>query len=128
VTTVWNEYVVLAGDLARHDSEAWRRSALSRAYYGAFNSARRWAEANVGPIEDRAAHAQVWRIFKNPVRATEGSRRIWLYIGELGDNMRRLRNLADYADDLPDLSRRANEAALGAERILALLPELELAD
>ena len=128
MSTVWREYVVLADDLAAQGSEAWQRSAVSRAYYGAFNSARRWVEANIGPIDHGSAHRQVWLTFKAPVRATEGTRADWLKVGELGDELRRLRNRADYLDHLSDLDRHAPEAVIAAQRILALLPELELAD
>ena len=127
MSAVWNEYVVLADDLA-NGSEAWQRSAVSRAYYGAFNSARRWVEANVRPIDHGSAHRQVWLAFKAPVHATKETRANWLKVGELGDELRRLRNRADYLDDLPDLGRHAPEAVVAAKRILALLPELELAD
>jgi hypothetical protein len=128
VSAIWDEYVVLADDLAAHGSEAWQRSAVSRAYYGAFNSARRWVEANVRPIDHGSAHRQVWLTFKAPVRATDATRADWLKVGELGDELRRLRNQADYLDEVPDLDRYAPEAVITAKRILALLPELELAD
>jgi hypothetical protein len=125
---IWPEYVVLAGDLAGRDSEASKRSAVSRAYYGAFNPARRWVEANVGPIENRSAHRQVWEAFKTPTRAGGGTRAKWEAVGELGEFLRRLRNRADYADDLPDLDRHAPDAVGTAVQILALLGELEVAD
>jgi uncharacterized protein (UPF0332 family) len=128
VIAVWDEYVLLAGDLARSDSEAWLRSAVSRAYYGAFNSARRWVEANLGPIENRAAHGQVWRAFKDSDRASDGTRDIWQVIGELGNELRVLRNQADYDDGMFGLDRNAPEAVVRAKQILALLPELKLAD
>jgi hypothetical protein len=126
VSSAWNEYVVLADDLAAHHSEAWQRSAVSRAYYGAFNSARRWVEANVMPIDHGSAHRQVWLAFRAPVRATERTRADWIEVGELGDELRRLRNQADYLDDVPNLDRHAPEAVVTAKRILALLPDLEL--
>ena len=109
-------------------SEASQRSAVSRAYYGAFNPARRWLEANVGPIENRSAHRQVWGVFKSPTRAGGGTRAKWKAVGELGEYLRRLRNHADYVDDLADLDRHAPQAVATAGQILALLAELEVAD
>jgi hypothetical protein len=125
---IWPDYVVLADDLAGRDSEASKRSAISRAYYGAFNPARRWVEANVGPIDNRSAHRQVWGAFKTPTFAGGGTRAKWEAVGELGEFLRRLRNRADYADDLPDLDRHAPRAVAMAERLLGLLEELEIAD
>jgi hypothetical protein len=125
---IWSEYIVLADELAGHGSEASKRSAVSRAYYGAFNPARRWLEANVGPISNRAAHKQVWDAFSVPELASEDTRTKWEYIGQIGELLRTLRNQADYDDDIPNLDLRAPEAVIRAERILALLGELELAD
>jgi len=125
---IWPEYVALADDLATRGSAAAQRSAVSRAYYGAFNPARRWLEARVGPIGTRAVHQRVWDAFSAPGLADESTRARWEVIGEIGERLRSLRNQADYDDDLPDLALRAPEAVIGARRILALLAELELAD
>jgi hypothetical protein len=125
---IWPEYIVLADDLATHGSEAAQRSAVSRAYYGAFNPARRWLEANVGPISNRAAHKQVWDAFSASDLASEDTRDKWEVVGEIGELLRGLRNQADYDDDMPNLDRRAPEAVIRAERILVLLAELKVAD
>jgi hypothetical protein len=125
---IWPEYIVLADDLATHGSEAAQRSAVSRAYYGAFNPARRWLEANVGPIGNRVAHRQVWDAFSASDLASEDTRDKWAVVGEIGERLRALRNYADYDDDMPDLDLRAPEAVIRAERILALLDQLEIAD
>jgi hypothetical protein len=124
---IWSEYIFLADDLAALDSEAAKRSTVSRAYYGAFNPARRWLEANVGPIDNRAVHRHVWDSFHAPVSASEATREKWEVIGEIGESLRKLRNQADYDDEIPRLDLRAPEAVIRAERILALLAELERA-
>ena len=125
---IWSAYVGLAGGLAMSPFEAARRSAISRAYYGAFNPARRWLELNVKPIDNRRAHSQVWETFRKSVGASEETRRDWQLVGELGSELRLLRNQADYADLLPGLDRHAPLAVISAEQILALLAELKLAD
>jgi hypothetical protein len=124
----WDDYISLGGDMSDDPSEAAQRSAISCAYYGAFNLARRWVEEHVEPIENRAAHKRVWRAFKQSERASEGTRLNWKLVGDLGDTLRLLRNQADYADDLPDLARHAPEAVARARRIQTLLGRLELAD
>lgn len=121
---VWGEYVVLAEDLSAHGAEAWQRSAISRAYYGAFNSARRWVEANIGPVDNGSAHQRVWRAFSIPAQATAGARAAAVKVGRLGDELRRLRNEADYADGMPDLDLHAPKAVATAALIIALLAEL----
>lgn len=124
----WSEYIVLARKLAGYEFEAADRSAISRAYYGAFNSARRWLEVQVGPIADHRAHAHVWHTFTDAEPATLDTRDDWEKVGELGIALRKLRNLADYTDSVPEFEQRAVRAVVDAEQILRLLPELEVAD
>ena len=121
----WRHYLALARGLAGQRFEASQRSAVSRAYYGAFNPARRWLEANVGPVGNRATHKRVWDAFSAPALATEDTRVKWEVVGEIGELLRGLRNQADYDEEMPDLARRAPEAVVRARRILTLLDELE---
>jgi hypothetical protein len=125
---IWANFIALAGDLAGPESEASRRSAVSRAYYGAFNVSRRWLEEGGIPIENRRAHKQVWRAFGLADRATPSTREKWQTVGDLGGALRALRNQADYADLVPGLDDGAADAVHAAERILELLPQLDLAD
>jgi uncharacterized protein (UPF0332 family) len=125
---IWRHYLALARGLAGQRFEASRRSAVSRAYYGAFNICRRWLETNVTPIDNRGAHGQVWSTFQVADRATPETRRAWILIGSLGDSLHVLRNEVDYDDRVELNSRSAMQAVANAERIVALLPELELAD
>jgi hypothetical protein len=125
---IWIKYVVLAGELVSQESEASKRSGVSRAYYGAFNHARRWLEAHGTSIDDHRAHGQVWGSFRHADGATLTAEIRWQAIGELGGALRALRNLADYAEVVPGLDRRAVDAVAAAERIIALLDELEFVD
>jgi hypothetical protein len=70
----------------------------------------------------------VWDVFSASDLASEDTRDKWEVVGEIGELLRGLRNQADYDDDMPNLDRRAPEAVIRAERILVLLPELDLAD
>jgi hypothetical protein len=123
----WEAYLVLARGLAGHRHEASERSAVSRAYYGAFNLSRRWLEANVTPIDRRYAHEQVWETFKVAGLATADNGDRWQLVGDLGNSLRRLRNQADY-DDKVNFPDGAEGAVATAERINRLLGELEIAD
>ena len=124
---IWPEFILLAYHLARQGSEAAKRSAVSRAYYGAYNPARRWSEANLRTIDRWATHRQMWGSFAASGVASDATRLKWEAVGEIGDSLRALRNRADYDDAMPDLDRHAAEAVVSAKKILALLPELELA-
>lgn len=122
---VWSSYVALAGELIRQESEAAKRSAVSRAYYGSFNAARRRLESHRIPVDNHRAHDRVWRTFRTAEHATSGTEGKWRMVGELGAALRGLRNQADYADIVPALDGRAGWAVEIAGRILLLLDELE---
>jgi uncharacterized protein (UPF0332 family) len=123
---MWAGYVTLAANLVEYEFESARRSAISRAYYGAFNSARRWLEANGISIPDHRSHQEVWRTFRLAERAANGTKEKWQTVGELGGQLRPLRNQADYVDAVPGLDESAARAVDAAERILSLLDELEI--
>ncbi|HTT95702.1 MAG TPA: hypothetical protein VMF55_13600 [Solirubrobacterales bacterium] len=120
----WEDNLILARGLATQPFEVAERAAVSLAYYGAFNLARRWLEANVTPIDRRGAHQQVWQTFKAADRADEELRGRWRMIGRLGDSLRQLRNQVDYDDQVEELAGRTPRALRTAERILQLLAGL----
>jgi uncharacterized protein (UPF0332 family) len=122
---IWDSFIDLAGSLVGQESEAAKRSAVSRAYYGAFNAARRLLEAHGIPIDNHRAHDRVWRTFKDAGRATSETEKRWQMVGDLGGTLRVLRNQADYADLVPRLDREAEDAVVASRRILDLLDELE---
>jgi len=122
---IWVNYVLLAGILIGDDSESAKRSGVSRAYYGAFNLARRWLEAHDISIDNHRAHDRVWRAFKTAENAPPESRANWQAVGTLGGALRGFRNQVDYADVVPGLDKQAIYAVDSAERIVALLDELE---
>ncbi|HEY2053872.1 MAG TPA: hypothetical protein VGH14_08065 [Solirubrobacterales bacterium] len=114
--------------MVEYKFEAAKRSAISRAYYGSFNVARRQLEEHGIPIENRRAHDQVWRTFRVRDRATFNTKEKWRTVGELGGALRALRNQADYADQVRMLDKQAVDAVDSAERIMVLLDELEFVD
>jgi uncharacterized protein (UPF0332 family) len=123
---IWGSYVVLAAYLVRLESEAAKRSAVSRAYYGVFNAARSRLEVDGMEIENHRAHERVWRAFRVAEHASSATEKKWRMVGELGAGLRGLRNQADYADVVPALDKRAERAVVIAELILILLDELEV--
>jgi uncharacterized protein (UPF0332 family) len=123
---IWSSYIVLAAYLVRLNSEAAKRSAVSRAYYGVFNAVRNRLEAGGMEIENHRVHERVWRTCRVAEHASSATESKWRMIGELGAGLRGLRNQADYADVVPALDKRAERAVGVAERILILLDELEV--
>jgi len=81
----------------------------------------RHADRNLG------AHRQVWSTFRSADLATPSTADTWATIGQIGIDLRRLRNEADYDDRVEQLEAKVAEALGFAERILRLLPELEAA-
>ncbi|MBX3276441.1 MAG: hypothetical protein KF868_00425 [Acidobacteria bacterium] len=102
----WKEYFSLAEELSQRSDEAARRSAISRAYYSAFNVARAHAESQGWPIQtSRDSHKVVWDAFRS-----KGFGAVHLN----GSRLRDKRRQADYEDNisrLPDLMDTALEEA-----------------
>jgi uncharacterized protein (UPF0332 family) len=122
----WEDNLVLARGLARQPFEVTERAAVGRAYYGAFNLARRRLEAQGTPIDNWRAHRQVWQAFKTAERAAPDRRRDWELIGRLADSLHQFRNQVDYDDRVEDLKARTERALASAERIVQILAALEV--
>jgi hypothetical protein len=124
----WLDFIFLGERLVAERPEASRRTGVNRAYYGTLHVCRCWLEARGARVERHRMHAHVWGSFEGPGCSSKGGGEGWEVVAELGNSLRRLRNLADYEDVLPDLEREAAEAVGTAKQILSLLPALELAD
>ena len=108
----WFLYYDLALEWVGNDGEAHKRSAVSRAYYAMFCTARNELRETIGdyrPPECGSEHKYVWNSYRED-RHPRGTRQI----GVLGNRLRRYRNKADYCDiivDLPDLLESAMDDA-----------------
>jgi uncharacterized protein (UPF0332 family) len=109
----WQHFLELADELVETDREAYRRSAISRAYYAAYHAGRRrWAQDQGLPTTRRIEHAPLWEYFR---RSPGGAA-----LGEKGRRLLELRRSADY-DAAPECSAR------DAQRALVLARELLVA-
>jgi uncharacterized protein (UPF0332 family) len=102
----WRDFLPLASRLAAATTETEWRTAVSRAYYGAFHVARRlFADLRFSvPRADRAHQYLVFRLSNSGEAAVEqGGRDL--------ETLRRLRNRADY-DELPALTQSQAAAAV----------------
>ena len=109
-------FLEVAEELASHDDEAYRRSALSRAYYAVFRIAWHTLPA---PLQmhmgQGRVHVATWNQYAGS--ATQASRQI----GGIGMRLRKLRDQADYDASLtfsPTRVRRALDEAGEALRLL----------
>ena len=114
------DYLDLADELVkRTGDEAAERSAVSRAYYAAFGTAREYLIQSGASIpKSGPAHAIVWtrlHAMPDPVHRR---------IADLGRLLRRQRGRADYDDSYPGVSVDAQNAVAMARRLLTDLAGL----
>lgn len=137
----WQDYLAVARSLYHQSlqpdnahAEAHARSAISRAYYGAFCLARNYLRDTENDLRlqkgkqyttvqaESSEHEYVIREFKNRSRTNKAFNRI-------AENLRRLRderNTADYGDrTLSSGSNRAKAALKYADFVVNSLQELE---
>lgn len=121
----WTAYLELAQELAHQgtqspNDEAKLRSAVSRAYYAAYCTARnRLRDKDTGQVpRGTDAHSFVWDCFS----ASPDDRR--KRIGESGQRLRRDRNSADYDDVVTKLPLVLAKALIESRQILDLLSQL----
>jgi uncharacterized protein (UPF0332 family) len=116
----WTGYLLLAQELAkRRNDEGSLRSAVSRAYYAAFCTARnRLLQEGEKIPKTGEAHPIVWKKYRNSDQKHRKD------IGIRGDRLRRSRNIADYDDEFPDISKKVEEALANASHLLDSLRRL----
>jgi uncharacterized protein (UPF0332 family) len=108
----WNHFLNVAKTLAKAPDEASQRSAISRAYYAAFHTAKRYlthAKTDLHIPRHGDAHDFVW------VALQEGSCQE-MSAGAHGFRLKKQRKIADYDFDsrplrLPQGAQRAVETA-----------------
>ena len=113
----WTRFLVLAEELGqRRNDAAAQRTAISRAYYAAYCSARlRLRQDGVVIPPTSAAHRVVWNRY---LTANAQHRRA---IGVTGERLRRARNRADYDDYFPQLAGTVRISLARARYIIAAL-------
>lgn len=114
----WLKYLEFAKELSNSEKEAALRSAISRAYYAAFNQARAYCDSHHIYIpQSKDSHQAVWDKFK------EGRTVRGVYTN--GDLLKQQRVLADYKSEPIDrLEDTVAQAIRYAERVLYYLNQL----
>ncbi len=121
----WTRYIRLAEILKRDadslaDRESCLRSAISRAYYGAFGLAREMAvRGGLTLTRSPRDHRNVIEHFRALEMGSQdpSQQAIYKKIALELDRLRAARNQADYDDRIPDLERRTSLALKRARRI-----------
>lgn len=112
----WKEYFTVAQELAKKDKEGYFRSAISRAYYGAFCLARN--KKGYKNYTGSDVHSKVIEAFK-----TEKDKNL-REIGAKLDMLRRQRNLADYNEDIKICQKLTTRMLIIAEKIIELIEKI----
>ena len=115
----WGDFLDLADRLAADvDDEAAQRTVINRAYYAAYHTAAVVVRTK-GMLTVGHTHRTVWAaLFGDPdPDRNEAGRR--------GDDLRRLRTIADYRRPFPgDLAMTATDTIAEAREIIAMLDRL----
>ena len=121
----WGQYLTLAEELSRRSTtpanlEARQRTAISRAYYAAFVSARNYLrDYKKLPIPQTAeAHRDVAQHFRHNAETSNQT---------IADNLRRLRlyrNQADYTDKFPGLTATTEIVLELSKEVISILESL----
>lgn len=116
----WNEYLVLARQLAAAQDDASKRSAISRAYYFVFNVAFARAENTAGRHPGgESFHKWCWDKYRNTPDVS------CQRLGIDGDRMKRRRVKVDYkAADIPRLDDEVRRMLVDAQQFSATLAAL----
>ncbi len=108
----WSTYLDLARELAKHETEAHQRSAVSRAYYAMYCIARDMLDVvgDFNPPRCGSDHVYLWNTFaEEPYRA--------IAIRDLGQRLREARTQADYENFISNLPYLVEGAILDAEEL-----------
>lgn len=125
MTFDWSQYLNLAKEFLGQltpptNQEAKMRSAISRAYYAAFISARNYLQETEGLSIPKTAdaHKYVVQQFK---QSSETERQ---NIGRNLEKLRRDRNEADYNNSVPELFKISKIAVKRSQRVMSQLSNL----
>ncbi len=115
MTFRWEEYLFLANELSRKGGEAAARSAISRAYYAAFQTARRHKGAVSAMPSQSGSHAAIWLALQRSGNAD------WRKAGNQGKDILVFRRQADYDDLVTGLTPMMNHTLRLAREIVQVL-------
>ena len=115
----WNTYLQLAEELSERGQEEYKRTAISRAYYSAFHSARNLLEQKNFFYKSRKnVHFAVWNSYENLGRE-------YRKISIKGDRLKLKRTKADYDTKLSNIDKLMKDALREAQDINKQIAKLD---
>lgn len=119
----WLSYYDLAREWAECPEEAYKRSAISRAYYAMYCIARnKLKDADrYHPPKCGSDHIYVWNSYKDDLEYPDR-----VQVGVLGTRLRQARNKADYDDFVDHFSDVVETALLDAADLKDYLEDLRI--
>ncbi len=112
----WITYLTLARTLAEEAEESCKRSAISRAYYAAYNCALAYCNThNIQITKNRGLHEDLWDAFDRQ------NSMILTTVQTKGDRLRVRRNRVDYDDEVSGLSSLVEHSLNDSHDILRSL-------
>ncbi|MCW3054635.1 MAG: hypothetical protein JWN14_3805 [Chthonomonadales bacterium] len=124
----WTGYLTLADTLSKSQTdEAKLRAAISRAYYAAYMTARRYWESVGNSLHDSdSSHVQVSRAYerRNPVSEPD---KLKAHVGNTLRQLREYRVSADYDDEFAysDIARIAESTVILSRKTIANVEKLK---
>lgn len=125
MTFDWSQYLNLAKEFLGQptppaNQEAKMRSAISRAYYAAFISARNYLQETEGHSIPKTADAHKY-VVQQLKQSSDVDRQ---NIGRNLEKLRRDRNQADYNNSVPELFKISKIAVKRSQRVISQLSNL----
>ena len=116
----WNDFRTLAEELRGRETEAAKRTAISRVYYAVYWRARNFLE-NEGFLirQYEGSHIQIWNQYKQKSGQTNKA------IGRFGSELHRFRVQADYITEIKDVKQLTEDSFQIAEKISTYLQQIE---
>ncbi len=114
----WKDFITLAEELIKQEDEASLRTAIDRAYYGIFCTAR--DKAGLQEKKTKNVHMETASFYND---AEDENKK---YISDGLDELRKYRNYASYDLNWSDIDKNlATLIVLKAKKILEILEELK---
>lgn len=118
----WDDFLILAKELAQHNDEASLRTAISRTYYAVYWKARIQLEKEGFVVRfgvGKGSHEQVWNEYNN--RRGDDNKKIFKF----GNELKRNRTKADYRAEIVVSQTLANDSFRLANNILSSLKQVQ---
>lgn len=115
----WDEFRKLAEQLRQSETEAERRTAISRIYYAVYHRAKTYLEREGFQFRQfESSHRQIWDEFKDKGRT-------FAAIGNTGDRLRANRVKADYISEIENIDFLVKRSFELAENAFVYLQQIE---